>query len=77
MHSIFFMCKCLGRLRDERGGYGDYPILEALPVIEDDVVARDLSEISDSGFEDDSVDERAERFIERFYEEMRIQRQSH
>uniref|UniRef100_A0A5B7BHT9 Cotton fiber protein n=1 Tax=Davidia involucrata TaxID=16924 RepID=A0A5B7BHT9_DAVIN len=76
MFSMFFLCRCLGRLRSAEGGEGDYPLpLEGLPAIEDEV-ARELSELSGySSHEEDSVDERADRFIERFYEEMRMQRQ--
>ncbi|XP_073000420.1 uncharacterized protein [Typha latifolia] len=41
-----------------------------------DGVERDPIEMAESGEDDEvSVDRRAERFIERFYEEMRIQRQ--
>lgn len=49
--------------------------LESLPCIEP-AVGRELTiDLSSSWSEDDSVDERAERFIQRFYEEMRMQRQ--
>ncbi|XAR52424.1 hypothetical protein NMG60_11020505 [Bertholletia excelsa] len=70
-YSVLFMCKCLGRLGDG-GGHVEYP-LEVFPAAEV-AVSRELSALSDCGSEDDSVDERAERFIERFYEEMRMQR---
>ncbi|THG01888.1 hypothetical protein TEA_009913 [Camellia sinensis var. sinensis] len=46
----------------------DYPILEALPAIED-AIARELSEFSNFSGEEYSLDERAERFIERLYHE--------
>ncbi|XP_059659176.1 uncharacterized protein LOC132305564 [Cornus florida] len=66
IYSMFFLCRCLGDVESP---------LETLPGIEDEVLTRELSEFSDSGGEEDSVDEKAERFIERFYEEMRKQRQ--
>lgn len=73
----------MGDFRGKVGGFNggwESPIEEALPVpaIEDGVVvlAEDLFEPLDSGEEDDeSVDQRAERFIERFYQEMKMQRQ--
>ncbi|KAF5958055.1 hypothetical protein HYC85_005280 [Camellia sinensis] len=74
IYSNFFLFKCLGRLKNGGGGHGGFE-LEVLPNIEDAVASRELSELSESGCEEDSVDERAERFIERFYEEMRMQRQ--
>lgn len=80
--SIFFLSTCLGRLRDDQGvdhGNYNYPIdnyhLEASPAaMIEDAVERELIEFSDSCGEEDSVDERAERFIERFYQEMRMQK---
>ncbi|GMP83355.1 hypothetical protein CsSME_00037299 [Camellia sinensis var. sinensis] len=56
-YANLFMCQCL-----------DYPILEALPAIED-AIARELSEFSNFSGEEYSLDERAERFIERLYHE--------
>ena len=68
IYSMFFLCTCLGSLRAEKGD-ADYR-LESLPAI-----AGQFLEPFDSGDEEDSVDQRAERFIRRFYEEMRMQRQ--
>ncbi|KAK2982540.1 hypothetical protein RJ640_026673 [Escallonia rubra] len=63
--SVFLLCRC----------FGDFPLeLEGFPSIEAAGAVNDLSEFWDSSGEDDSVDERAERFIERFYAEMRMQR---
>ncbi|KAK9277512.1 hypothetical protein L1049_007056 [Liquidambar formosana] len=74
VYSMFFSCRCLGSLRGD-GGDGDYP-LEALQPATEDAVVGELLELSDSGVDgEDSVDQRAERFIERFYEEMKMQRQ--
>ncbi|KAF9587064.1 hypothetical protein IFM89_039750 [Coptis chinensis] len=49
--------------------------LEALPNVEDGGEKELSSESFDRRDEDFSVDQRAEKFIQRFYEEMRIQRQ--
>jgi thioredoxin-like negative regulator of GroEL len=59
-------------LRAEKGD-ADYR-LQSLPAIED-AIAGQFLEPFDSGHEEDSVDQRAERFIRRFYEEMRMERQ--
>ena len=70
------MFGCLGNLKSEGNGVRDYN-LEALPVdvIEDGDFEEDLCESLDLGDQDDeSVDQRAERFIARFYQEMRMQR---
>ncbi|XP_052187272.1 uncharacterized protein LOC127798033 [Diospyros lotus] len=67
MYSVFFACcKCFGRWADE---VEDCPL--PLPAAEDAASER----LPDSGGEEDSIDERAERFIERFYQDMRMQRQ--
>ncbi|KAI3453045.1 hypothetical protein Pfo_009708 [Paulownia fortunei] len=70
--NVFLISKCLGTVR---GGQEEMYCLEmgleALPCIEP-AVGRELRI---DLWEDDSVDERAERFIQRFYEEMRRQRQ--
>lgn len=66
-------CRCLGSLRGEKGIQRDYPLM-ALPSI-GVAVAMETPDLSDSGGDEDSIDERAERFIERFYEEVRMQRQ--
>ncbi|XP_022878735.1 uncharacterized protein LOC111396554 [Olea europaea var. sylvestris] len=74
--SIIFISKCLGMLTaaEEEGRYPLGIEIETLPCHRDSV-ARELSLIPDSCSEDDSVDERAEKFIQKFYEEMRRQRQ--
>nr|GMD16758.1 uncharacterized protein LOC109160828 [Ipomoea batatas] len=64
--SMFFISRCLGGLMRGEKEDENRPVfdsgLEALP--------------APSGDEDNnSIDERAEEFIERFYEEMRLQRQ--
>ena len=73
MCSIFYLCRCLGSFRTDHRGDGTYA-LEALPAV-GDAGAVESWEPLDWGDEEDSVDQRAERFIERFYEEMRMQRQ--
>ncbi|PIM98793.1 hypothetical protein CDL12_20490 [Handroanthus impetiginosus] len=60
--------KCLGKCQNETD-YWEVG-LEALPSIESGLGIDLLNTYG----EDDSVDERAERFIQRFYEEMRRQR---
>ncbi|KAF5179696.1 hypothetical protein FRX31_030722 [Thalictrum thalictroides] len=82
IYSMFSPCHCWGSLKVEGGEFEDeeegvHYALEALPSIEDgDVTVKALSpELCDSSNEDYSVDQRAEMFIQRFYEEMRIQRQ--
>ncbi|KAM7464321.1 hypothetical protein LguiA_032442 [Lonicera macranthoides] len=70
IYSLFYLCSCF------RGGVQDfdrnYPLeIKALPA---DVAIRELYESSDSGGEEDSVDERAERFIEKFYHDIKMQR---
>lgn len=84
-YSVQFLCRCL---RGEGGDFGDLPLqLEALPAAvdhdQDRVIAGALFKPLDWGDGDagadegeDSIDLRAERFIERFYEEMRMQRQA-
>nr|XP_027099292.1 uncharacterized protein LOC113718598 [Coffea arabica] len=76
LYSILFIGKCLGMNKAEKE-YRGFPLeSKVLPAIED-TIAKDLSEQSELSGEDDerSIDERAEKFIERFYEKMRIQRQ--
>lgn len=72
MCSMFFLCRCLGSFRADPGD-GDYA-LEVLPAVEDANAGESWGPL-DWGDEEDTVDQRAERFIERFYEEMRMQRQ--
>lgn len=79
LYSIFLVGKCLGSMTKAKKEYSSYPLeLKVLPSNEN-TVARELSGISELSGEDDddeySIDERAEKFIERFYEEMRMQRQ--
>ncbi|XP_009358779.1 uncharacterized protein LOC103949389 [Pyrus x bretschneideri] len=72
VYSMYFLCKCWGNsLRVE----GDFT-LEALQTAGDDN-AMALYEPLDWGDheEEASIDLRAQMFIERFYEEMRMQRQ--
>ncbi|KAF5751913.1 hypothetical protein HS088_TW02G00932 [Tripterygium wilfordii] len=72
LYSMLVLCRCLGGLKDE-GEAVDWRLsLEALPA----AIADICSETLDLWEEDqDSVDRRAERFIERFYQDMRLQRQ--
>ncbi|KAL3510758.1 hypothetical protein ACH5RR_030159 [Cinchona calisaya] len=78
LYSIFFIGKCLGMIKAEKE-YRGYPAeLKNLPSIENTFARELYHETSElSGEEDDeySIDERAEKFIERFYEEMRMQKQ--
>ncbi|KAE8681465.1 hypothetical protein F3Y22_tig00111330pilonHSYRG00976 [Hibiscus syriacus] len=63
-YSVLFWCKCFGSLKAQAR--------------EEDVAAPMESPLAgeiDFEDDDDSVDERAERFIENFYAEMRLQRQ--
>ncbi|GAU14807.1 hypothetical protein TSUD_50190 [Trifolium subterraneum] len=76
--SFFYLYWCLGDLKvegDDSGGIREWQ-LEALPMAvienEDAIVTEDLF---DSGVEGESVDEKAEKFIQKFYQEMRMQRQ--
>nr|XP_010926016.1 uncharacterized protein LOC105048415 [Elaeis guineensis] len=76
--SCFLSLLCGGDGTDTigEGGIGD--AWEILPACVDGSDSkREPSELSESGEEDDSssVDEKAEKFIERFYQEMRIQRE--
>ncbi|KAL1803367.1 hypothetical protein ACET3Z_032014 [Daucus carota] len=76
MCSVLYVYNCLGKFEEDHRAdeMCDYPMelnLRALP-------KKEAMEYADSGGEeeeeDDSVDERAERFIERFYEEIRLQK---
>lgn len=69
---MFLLCTCLGRFRDADCTLEALP---ASPAFEDTIAARQFFEPSDPVDEEDSVDQRAERFIQRFYEEIRMQRQ--
>ena len=72
IYSMFFLCRCLGSFRDADCTLEALP---SFPAFEDTIAARPFLEQSDPGDEEDSVDQRAERFIQRFYEEIRMQRQ--
>lgn len=73
LHSMFFHCRCLGGLKAGVGEVLEYRLsMDALPAT---VANGECLEPSDLVDEEDSVDQRAERFIERFYQEIRLQRQ--
>ncbi|KAL5140131.1 hypothetical protein HKD37_10G029876 [Glycine soja] len=69
--SFLYLCRCLGNLKVE--GSGECQLAEGLPngnfQIEDGFIGAE-----DEG-EEESVDEKAERFIESFYQQIRMQRQ--
>lgn len=78
---MFFLCTCLGGFKVQGAEaapvHHNYPpyswALETLPpAIAGEVCREPLDLVED---EDDSVDQRAEKFIEWFYQEMRLQRQ--
>ncbi|KAK4373314.1 hypothetical protein RND71_008698 [Anisodus tanguticus] len=69
--SLFFISKCLGMGNGEGEEKRKYPVLELEGLGSMVDVARELSEEED----DETVDDRAEKFIERFYEEIKMQRQ--
>ncbi|KAG7981093.1 hypothetical protein I3843_05G214500 [Carya illinoinensis] len=79
IYSMFFLCRCLGSLRAHEEEDADCTLesLPAFPVIKDHDIAvgQLILEPLGSSDEEDTVDLRAERFIRRFYEEMRMQRQ--
>ena len=68
--SVLFWCKCFGCLKAQVRGEADYRL--ALKADLPAAIGRELDLEEDK---EDSVDERAERFIERFYAEMRLHRQ--
>lgn len=74
LYSGSVLGKCLGMMKEkeeQRNGF----IMPKLPLMEE--VKKVLPKPSSSAedfYDDDSIDERAEKFIERFYEEMRLQR---
>ncbi|PRQ40328.1 hypothetical protein RchiOBHm_Chr4g0434841 [Rosa chinensis] len=79
LESLFFLCRCWGSLRVLEGeDNGDFAV-EALPAsstgTEDANALALLAPTLDWGSEEASIDLRAQRFIERFYEDMRMQRQ--
>jgi hypothetical protein len=76
--SFFYLYCCLGNFKVEGGDSGGIREcqLEALQmaVIENEDFSV-TDELFDSGDEGESVDEKAEKFIQKFYQEMRMQRQ--
>ncbi|KAK8513260.1 hypothetical protein V6N13_032509 [Hibiscus sabdariffa] len=73
MYSMLFWCKCFGSLKAQAREEADHlqPAPMALPL----PLAVEI-DFEDGDCERDySVDERAERFIENFYAQMRLQRQ--
>ncbi|XVE84873.1 hypothetical protein DITRI_Ditri17bG0047200 [Diplodiscus trichospermus] len=71
IYSTLFWTKCFGCLKAQVRGEGDCRL-----ALEVDLQAAPIGEELDlEGDQEDSVDERAERFIEWFYAEMRQQRQ--
>ncbi|CAK7326609.1 unnamed protein product [Dovyalis caffra] len=75
IYSMLFLCRCLGGLKAE-GGEVKYRLSmdRTLPAatVSNGEYLEPLDYLVE---EEDSVDQRAERFIERFYQEMRLQRQ--
>ncbi|XP_049391279.1 uncharacterized protein LOC125855580 [Solanum stenotomum] len=72
--SVFFISRCLGMAKGEgEEKKKRYPVLELerLGSMEE---FTDFHGDDDDNDDDDSVDERAEKFIERFYEEIKLQR---
>ncbi|KAL8549490.1 hypothetical protein ACS0TY_008361 [Phlomoides rotata] len=80
--NVFFLSRCLGRECDHRKKemyclemrMEQYPCFEIESAVGRELVAVDSSSDSWSEDDDQTVDERAERFIQRFYEDMRRQR---
>ncbi|KAL5553138.1 hypothetical protein UlMin_040539 [Ulmus minor] len=72
VYSMLFLGRCLGNLRGEGKDEDSSLQLEAF---EDAKVGALLEPLDCLGVEEDSIDLRAERFIERFYREMKLQRQ--
>ncbi|KAL9456770.1 hypothetical protein AB3S75_005906 [Citrus x aurantiifolia] len=79
--SMFFLCTCFGGFKvqgaEAAAVHNNSPpcslALETLPAaVTGEVCEEPLDLVED---EDDSVDQRAEKFIEWFYQEMRLQRQ--
>ncbi|XP_077242875.1 cotton fiber protein [Tasmannia lanceolata] len=70
LYSMFLLCNCSGSLKSEgvEVYYSDSPRIG-------DAIQREPEPLDSSSNEGDSVDKRADKFIARFYEEMRIQRQ--
>ncbi|KAJ6910656.1 hypothetical protein NC652_021344 [Populus alba x Populus x berolinensis] len=73
LYSMFFHCRCLGGLKAGVGEVLEYRLsMDTLPATVANGECLEPSYLVD---EEDSVDQRAERFIERFYQEIRLQRQ--
>ncbi|XWS68846.1 hypothetical protein CRYUN_Cryun04dG0128000 [Craigia yunnanensis] len=70
VYSLLFWCKCFGCLKAQVRGEADYRL-----ALEADLPAPIEGQLDLEEDQEDSVDERAERFIERFYAEMKLQRQ--
>ncbi|XP_022968138.1 uncharacterized protein LOC111467464 [Cucurbita maxima] len=66
VYSVLFPCRCIGNFGGEIEGEEGFPAIEGR-VSE----ALDCSELSD---EEDSIDRRAELFIEKFYADMEMER---
>ncbi|KAJ9140759.1 hypothetical protein P3X46_031367 [Hevea brasiliensis] len=74
IYSMFFLCRRLGGMKAEEGEVVDFALpLQTLPAA---TIPEEYLQPLDLGYDqEESVDQRAERFIERFYQEMRMQRQ--
>ncbi|KAJ6721162.1 hypothetical protein OIU85_024274 [Salix viminalis] len=76
IYTVLFLCRCLGGLKADRTGEGQYRLSMDSTLPAATISAGDFLEPLDYLVdEEDSVDQRAERFIERFYQDMRLQRQ--
>ncbi|KAL3338558.1 hypothetical protein AABB24_027606 [Solanum stoloniferum] len=74
--SVFFISRCLGMAKGEgEEKKRRYPVLELERLGSMEEFTDFRGEDDDDDDDDDSVDERAEKFIERFYEEIKLQRQ--
>ncbi|XP_010681498.2 uncharacterized protein LOC104896448 [Beta vulgaris subsp. vulgaris] len=79
LHSLLVMCTCLGKFGvEEREEV--YSSMEVLPPVKNGITSckeeeMEMLEIGSGEFGVSSVDERAERFIQKFYAQMRMQNQ--
>lgn len=74
--SVFFISRCLGMAKCEgEEKKRRYPVLELERLGSMEEFADFHGGDDDDDDDDDSVDERAEKFIERFYQEIKLQRQ--
>ncbi|XP_014513148.1 uncharacterized protein LOC106771664 [Vigna radiata var. radiata] len=71
--SFLYLYWCLGNFKVERNGECQLA-LEPFEIGEETSLAQDLFEYG-SGDEGESVDQKAEKFIQSFYQQMRMQRQ--